>query len=129
MDALHIKASNNTPEVNLNPNGELEFTGRSVPENSRAFYKPILEWLKEYSYIASEQHTKAVFTIEYFNTSSSKCLLDIIRIFDVMHGRGDSVEIIWNCDKNDTDLYEAGIDFESMINCPIDIRRVGNLPW
>lgn len=124
MEILEIGETQNTPYVLLNPNGKIEIIGRSIPENSMSFYKPISAWMKEYSEQDTKHKTVATFQIEYFNTSSSKCLLDIFRRLDSMYMRGCDVQLHWVCDRNDNDLYEAGLDFETMLKCPLSIERI-----
>jgi hypothetical protein len=51
--------------------------GRSIPENVIDFYQPILRWIDEYAQNPLPE-TLVHMKFEYFNTSSSK------RIFDIM---------------------------------------------
>ena len=77
MDPLIIEESIKTPSITFNPNtGVLEIKGKSIPENSLEFYKPIFEWLEVYSKTPAA-NTEVHVRMDYFNTSSSKCLLDI----------------------------------------------------
>nr|HPJ52616.1 SiaC family regulatory phosphoprotein [Flavobacteriales bacterium] len=49
MHALLLEGSPKTPSVRFDPeNGSLELRGRSIPENSIDFYKPLTDWLDEY---------------------------------------------------------------------------------
>jgi len=48
MEKLQIEGTAKTPTVNFDPSGKLELKGRSIPENSIEFYKPLMEWLDEY---------------------------------------------------------------------------------
>ena len=36
------------PTIKLSINGVFEFSGRSLPENSKNIYEPAIEWLKQY---------------------------------------------------------------------------------
>ena len=49
MEDLKQEGSAKTPEVEFNASGELLLKGRSIPENSIEFYKPLIEWIESYS--------------------------------------------------------------------------------
>ena len=48
MEDLKLEGSAKTPFVEFNSKGELLLKGRSIPENSIEFYKPIIEWIDNY---------------------------------------------------------------------------------
>ena len=52
------------------------FSGKSLPEDVKEFYDPILSWLKEYKNDPNEE-TTFVMRMEYFNTASSKMILEM----------------------------------------------------
>ena len=80
MRVIKIEGTDDTPQVTFDANPEnpfMEISGRSLPEDVVAFYDPILEWLDEYSENPLEK-TVLNIKLEYFNTASSKLLLDIL---------------------------------------------------
>ena len=78
MDILKIAATDETPEVSLNPEtGVFEFSGHSLPEDVTIFYNPILDWLDQYG-ASPKNPTKVIFKMDYFNTASSKLILDLL---------------------------------------------------
>jgi SiaC family regulatory phosphoprotein len=107
----------------INPNGHLELKGRSIPENSLEFYKPLIDWLDEYSR-GSASETNVHVQLEYFNTSSSKCLLDF---FKRLESIGSKVTIHWYYEQDDEDMLEAGEDYEAIINVPFKMIEVEEL--
>ena len=80
-------------------------------------YKPLIDWLDKFADQAPEK-TSVNVKLEYFNTSSSKCILDIFRKLELMHKKGDEVEINWYYEEDDEDMFEAGEDYQSIINIP-----------
>ena len=79
MEALILKGSSKTPTIEFNNNtGVLLLKGRSIPENSIEFYAPLNTWIEEYSGNPSGK-TVLEMRLEYFNTSSSKCILDVFK--------------------------------------------------
>jgi hypothetical protein len=50
MELISIEGTPKTPTVTMNPEtGLVEIKGRSIPENSIEFYKPIVDWLEDYA--------------------------------------------------------------------------------
>ena len=125
MENLELTASAKTPEVMFNrENGMLRLKGRSIPENSIEFYKPLIDWLEKYS---SKPKTDTIVNIqlEYFNTSSSKCILDVFKKLESINKGGQSQVIInWHYEEDDEDMSEAGEDYQAIINVPFKMVMV-----
>jgi hypothetical protein len=123
MSNLIIDDSIKTPSVSFdNSNGILEIKGKSIPENSLEFYKPIFEWLDGYSK-APAPVTEFQIRLEYFNTSSSKCLLDILRRLEKINITGNSqVKVSWYYDSDDEDMMEAGEDYQALVKIPFEFK-------
>jgi hypothetical protein len=50
MENLTLEGSAKTPTVSFDSdNGVLELKGRSIPENSIEFYKPLNDWIDSYA--------------------------------------------------------------------------------
>ena len=78
MEAIKIKGTEDTPSVVLDAaENFMEISGRSLPEDVSSFYGPILSWLSEYAKSPNPK-TVFVFKLVYFNTASSKLILDIL---------------------------------------------------
>lgn len=95
METIKIMGTDDTPTVILDAENDIfEISGRSLPEDVTAFYDPILNWLDEY---AANPNPKTIFTFKlvYFNTASSKLLLDILMKFEEMRENGLDVLIKW----------------------------------
>jgi hypothetical protein len=119
MDALSIKATEDTPNINFDPaTGLLEISGRSLPEDAAGFYKPVLDWLKQYASSAKGGSALAM-KLEYFNTASSKVILDI---FNIIEKIATDKKVIWYFDKDDEDMQEAGEEFSEIVNIPFEYK-------
>lgn len=124
METITIEESSKTPYIMMDPDkGLIEITGRSIPENSIEFYKPLVNWLTEYSQ-GDMKATKVRFQLEYFNTSSSKCILDIFKRLEAMYRKGWNINISWCYDEDDEDMYESGEDYQSILSCPISLEKI-----
>ncbi len=118
METIIREGSPKTPFVRLDgEKGVVEIKGRSIPENSVEFYKPIIDWLEKFGDSPSDE-TNVNIQLEYFNTSSSKCILDIFKRLELIHKKGHPVEINWYYEEDDEDMFEAGEDYQSIINIP-----------
>ena len=118
MDTLIIGSSSKTPQVIFDADkGELLLEGRSIPENSIEFYVPLMEWLEVYSQEVKTE-TNVHMKLEYFNTSSSKCILDFFRKLEIISKRGHKVTVNWYFEEDDEDMMEAGEDYEAIVGLP-----------
>ena len=79
MAKLDIESTEDTPRVLFNPEGNhFELSGRSLPEDAPSFYGPILDWLDDYYGGSPLPTTTFDIKLEYFNTASSKLVLDFL---------------------------------------------------
>ena len=122
MSNLIINDSIKTPTIIFDITGILEIKGKSIPENSLEFYRPVFEWLDIYSQ-SPAQKTELKISLEYFNTSSSKCLLDILRRLETINLSGKSeVKVLWFYDADDEDMMEAGEDYQALVKVPFELN-------
>lgn len=123
MDKLIIEQGVKTPRIEFDPSGFMKITGRSVPENAIEFYDPIHEWINKLS-VYPEAGFKLIVQLEYFNTSSSKCLLDLFRRLESIHLQGTcSVSISWLYDEGDEDMLESGEDYQQIVKIPFTFGK------
>ncbi len=124
MDPIVIEGTPKTPSVNFNATtGVLEIKGRSIPENSIEFYKPLIEWIEKYG-VSPQPKTVVNIQLEYFNTSSSKCILDVFKRLEAIVNSGHDVLINWHYEEDDEDMLEAGEDYQSIIKVPFKMIEV-----
>jgi hypothetical protein len=116
MENLSIKATKSSPEIYFSvKTNVLSIIGESYPENTAKFYEPVFSWLEEYvAYIADQE---VVFNIEliYFNSSSSKVLMDIFDIFESASKAGKKIKLNWIYDEDNDAALEYGEEFEEDI--------------
>jgi hypothetical protein len=117
MENLIIEKGDKTPGIDFNTNGDLRITGRSVPENPMAFFSPILSWLEEYTR-THPQATTLHMNLEYFNTSSGKMFLNVMKYMEYMMARGADVKVQWYYLSDDEEIAEAGHNYEHLVKIP-----------
>ena len=124
MKNIEIEGSPKTPEINFKADtGVIEIKGRSIPENSIEFYKPMIDWLEEYA-TSPQPKTIVNIQLEYFNTSSSKCILDVFKKLEVISKNGNEVVVNWYYEEDDEDMLEAGEDYQSIIRIPFKMIEI-----
>ncbi len=124
MEHISIEGSPKTPTVKFDASeGIVEIKGRSIPENSIEFYKPLVDWLEEYKKDPLPL-TKVNIQLEYFNTSSSKCILDVFKKLEAIHKAKHDVVVNWYYEEDDEDMLEAGEDYESIIRIPFKMIEI-----
>ena len=125
MDNLIIEGSNKTPVISFKTDtGTLEIAGKSIPENSFGFYQPLFTWIDNYV-LNPVANTEIKISLEYFNTSSSKCLLDILRKLEALKKSGKStVTVSWYYEADDEDMMEAWQDYDSLVDLTFNIIKI-----
>ena len=119
METLIIAGTEDTPAVKLDASsGVYELVGRSLPEDVTTFYKPVFEWLA-----GAEGISKMVFDVklEYFNTASSKVILDIFSKLEGLKEGGADVTINWHYAEDDEDMQEAGEEYSELVEVPFKL--------
>ena len=124
MEDLILEGTAKTPTIDFKSSGELLIKGRSIPENSIEFYKPLIDWISNYSDNPKENTIDNI-QLEYFNTSSSKCILDVFKKLESIDD--SSVSIKWYYEEDDEDMLEAGEDYEAIIDLTFEMIEVEEL--
>jgi hypothetical protein len=124
MRNLIIEPTSKTPKIILNADVNVfEISGRSIPEDSVGFYRKVIDWIDDYAKNPNPK-TNFKFQLEYFNTSSSKCLLDVFRRLEKMYKSGNQVEITWCYDADDEDMKETGEDYKALLEVPFNLVSI-----
>lgn len=123
---LTVAATSNTPSIEFDDeNGVLTISGKSIAEDSQEFYRPLIEALKQYKAKPLLQATVNLKLI-YFNTSSSKSILDVLRLIESLKENSE-VTINWFYEKEDEDMLEVGEDYCEIVNLPFRMVEVDSL--
>lgn len=124
MEDLIIQGTNKTPAIEFKTNGEFKIEGRSIPEDSIIFYSPVFSWIREFNENLPAGISINV-NLEYINTSSSKILLEMFKLFDQIHHSGKSeVKVTWLYEYDDEDSREEGNNYKSELNLPFTIIAI-----
>ena len=124
MENLFIEGTELTPKVDFNlTTGVLEISGVSRPEDVLVFFDTPLDWIQTLSVALGEDSSlaneipplKLVFNMSYYNTSSSKYLIQVLR--SVMHvmDYGVKLTVEWHYEEGDDKMREDGEDLAEAV--------------
>jgi len=126
MQNIHIQRSlenPDKPEVKFNAEtGVCEIIGESYMESTYTFYLPLMNWIEEYIKNVGNKITMNI-KLVYFNTSATKCLLDIFEILKKYQEEGGEVEVNWFYDNEDPDMIHEVEDFEIESGLEINLKE------
>lgn len=95
-----LKQTSKTPYIYINKKiGEMEIKGRSIPENAIEFYQNIKT---EFNGIKLSELILNI-DLEYFNSSSNKCIFDLLLY---LKSNIEKFQINWYIDPEDEDMIE-----------------------
>jgi hypothetical protein len=118
MEPINIKGTAKTPFVNFDATkGIIELKGRSIPENAIEFYNPIFDWIVAYGALKKEK-TIVNMQLEYFNSSSSKCIVEVFKKLETVAKNGSNVLINWYFSEDDEEILNAGEEFKALVKLP-----------
>ena len=121
MEVISIKGTQETPEVLLDSSkGMFEISGKSLPEDVKEFYNPILKWFDEYAKNPNPQ-TVLKIKMDYFNTASSKMILELFEVVKKAQGAKSETIIEWYYQEDDEDMQDAGQDYSDLIEMPFKL--------
>lgn len=112
MDDLKIDATKFTPEIFFDHGKRLlVIKGESYPENTSEFFNPVFKWLDEFLADESDDPTTVNIELYYFNSSSSKVLMNFFEVLDNAGERGHKIIVNWIYEEEDEDSLEFGEEF------------------
>jgi len=121
MESISIAGTLKTPTIiSDKEKGLIEIKGRSNPENSTQFYKPLIEWAEQYSNNPTEK-TIINIQLEHFNTSSSKCILDVFKKLEPIRKANLDITVNWYYEEDDDEMLEAGETYGTMTVIPFKL--------
>ncbi len=123
LKSLFLQQTDDQPNVVLSKEDNIfEIEGKSLPENSSAFYSPILEWIAEYVKKPNKS-TLFVCKIEYLNSSSARKFYEIFAALDKIRETGREVKVLWKYETDDRLMLNKGNEFKSILDIPFEIVK------
>ena len=124
MNTLSIKGTSKTPSITFDASkGIIEIKGCSTPENAIEFYSALTSHIEKYVK-KPQPKTHISICLEYFNTSSSKCILNILERLEAVHKINQGVTVSWYYHEEDEDMQEVGRDYENITRMPFKMIKI-----
>ncbi len=123
MEPLVFTGSKMTPHILFDKiQDKFIIHGTSRPENPPEFYKPVFDWIKEY---LSSPNEKTILDVQfdYFNTSTSKILLDLFELFEKHSINGTDIHINWFYKDDDEEMMEAGEELLNLVKISYSVKE------
>jgi SiaC family regulatory phosphoprotein len=118
MEKFLVNKTSKSPYISLEK-GLFQFSGRSIPEDAKRIFKPVIDWMKTY-HPDNNHKTVINFNFDYLDTSSSKCVFDILKVLDTMYEKGHEIIINWYYEEGDDDMLDLGIHLKSFVKAPFN---------
>jgi len=132
MQRLFIEKTRMTPEIILSPDENIfRISGMSSPEDVRAMYYPVIEWIQIFvddiiegvvKVYSKDSPVKLHIDLQYFNSSSAKFLFDILTELKKLSAVNVPLVVEWFHDVEDIDMKEAGSDIAQLVG--IDFQYI-----
>lgn len=108
-------ATISTPEVKFDvTHGKLKIGGRSNAENPLIFFQSLYNHIdKMLNRLVNKFYVEIA--LDYFNTSSAKCIYELLKKLNKVNQINSAVTIIWCHEEEDIDMLESGKDYEYML--------------
>lgn len=107
---MEVAKTSCTPYILIDEaNNLMKFEGESFHENTLQFFKEIIGWLNDY---LSNDHEPFTFecALNYFNSSTSKILFDMMDKMDESINNHGKVTVKWYVHKGNELMYELHED-------------------
>ncbi len=109
MENFVVPGTKDTPDIFFDCGKNiLDIRGKSYPENALEFYTPVNAWLAKYLGTDNSENITVNIELYYFNSSSSKIILDLCDTFEEASEDGKNITFNWIYEEGDEDSMEFG---------------------
>lgn len=128
MEALIIEATKSSPFIHFDgAQNVLVIKGESYPENAAKTYAPMFAWLEEYLKGLGDEVVRVDMEITYFNSSSSKILMNFFDMLEDAAEGGKKIVVNWHYHENNETAMECGEEFMEDMSCvEFNLREISD---
>lgn len=110
MEKLIYEPTSHLPLAEFNVDGRLILEGKAIPENAFKFFDPLINFVDQLAV------KKVILDINliYFNTSSSKKILELLRHLDA-NNKVNEIIVNWHFEEGDDDSVETAEIYEETL--------------
>jgi hypothetical protein len=122
---INTEATASTPAIAFDEGTRtLSVSGESYPENSFVFYAPLFDWLG--AELEKQPSFRLLVNVSYMNSSSTKCMLDILDMLCEAAQRGKDVRITWLYEADNERALDLAEEFREDVEIPFEIKPIGS---
>jgi hypothetical protein len=124
MSILEIPAKEAAPYVRFDEDkGTLQIKGKSYDDDVVMLFTMLRSKIKAFGEKNPEKLDINIY-LKYFNTSSSKCLFDLLMELKNIEDNGTKLNITWNYVEGDEEMGEEIEDFRDSLDMEFDIEPI-----
>ena len=113
------KYAHNLPVMDLDlKNGIFHFSGISNIENATTF-EPTFDAVAKYLENPNTK-TEIVCKFDYFNTATSRLLMEMFEKFEKSYNAGNDIKVYWHYKEMDIDMKDSGKLYEELCDLPFE---------
>ena len=129
MENLELKGAKGVPTVLFNSrSGSIELIGQSYQDKAIEYFEKLMQQLDEYISEIGKPLT-VNFKLTYFNSGSSKRILNILfKLSEYKENNGD-VTVNWYFDEEDMDMEELVNDYIHITKLNINLIPDSDMKW
>ena len=118
-----IEPTKTTPFVKISATERLlEIKGRSYSEDTVGFFSQVNEKVR--GLLSGHDSLEVKFAIEYFNTSSAKCIFDVLSTVASLNIPKQNINVKWFYEEDDIDMLEIGNDYRDLSNLEFEFCEI-----
>lgn len=119
MEKLHILPTSKTPEILLDPTGQIKIKGRAIDESRSGIPEQMITWIDEYVKKPSES-TEVTIALEFLNSFNTLIITNFLKKIGQLHEIHRKLHVKWYYEEDDVDIYDRGAYISSVLNIPIE---------
>ncbi len=123
LAAIRIAATENTPEIILQPSGRITISGRSMCKNAAVFYKQMESWIDVYLKDPADI-TQVDIWLEYFDKINYSAFISVLRKIKSVNKESKQFIINWHYEEDDDDIMAQGENISSVLNIPVNLVMI-----
>jgi hypothetical protein len=125
MELIKLDQTRDTPGIIFDFNqNKYEIFGKSMPENAFDFYKPLYEWMVNFSKNHENKGIQLDVNLDYLNSSSIKLVFIIFNQLNDYYKNTTSKEstcINWGFKSDDDLIIMKGQEFKETLDIPFNL--------
>ena len=125
VNELRILPTKHTPEINLNPDGIIIISGRSMIEDVNEFGKQLEGWIDKYIFNPADL-TRVDFHLEYLATNNLRFYIALLNKITSIKLKSKKYIINWYFDEGDEDILEKGENISSSLGIPFNYIEISD---